>query len=238
MTTMIDAIDKIVVITGAGFSAPSGLPVYRGSGTGWIDGDLEQKMRANRYGNHLQELWPHWHALAAKANNAEPNLAHLALTRWEELVTARGGWLTIVTQNVDGLHSRAGGSDVIEAHGTITQARKLKQSSELFDYRPALPGIDDGPPAAPDGSTRTRPDIVLFGEKPRGMERTSQLVQEADLVLFAGTSGRVWPVAGLLNIANDSRPTTMLLNEQEWSTGHFDIVVIDDVLALDELVPR
>lgn len=92
MTTMIDAVDKIVVITGAGFSAPSGLPVYRGSGTGWIDGDLEQKMRANRYGNHLQELWPHWHALAAKANNAEPNLAHLALTRWEELVTARGGW--------------------------------------------------------------------------------------------------------------------------------------------------
>src|SRR5699024_6593641 len=236
MASLIESVNHVVVITGAGFSAPSGLPVYRDGSAGWLDAETEKLSHASCYGNHLEQLWPHWHSLARAALDAEPNPAHRALARWEKLLAARDepGSLTIVTQNVDGLHQRAGSMKVIEAHGSILKARELPRNSMLFDYEPELGG---GPPRSPTGSLRTRPDIVLFGEHPWGMKRASKIVQRADLVLFAGTSGRVWPVAGLLNIANDSRSRTMLLNEQEWDAGHFDVVVIDDVQALDVLVP-
>lgn len=237
MPNLIDSVHHVVVITGAGFSSPSGLPVYRDSGTGWIDAEVEKLSHASAYGNHLEQLWPHWHSLARVAADAEPNAAHLALARWEQLLAAREkpGSLAIVTQNVDGLHQRAGSAGVIEAHGSILAARTLKKNSSLFDYEPE-PGA--GPPPAPDGDLRTRPDIVLFGEQPRGMRRAVQLIKRADLVLFAGTSGRVWPVAGLLDVANDSGAHTMLLNQQEWDAGHFDVIVLDDVVSLDDLVPQ
>lgn len=240
MPNLFDSVNHVVVITGAGFSAPSGMPVYRGSGIGWLDDDLEQKSRSDRYGNHLDELWVHWHNLARQATDAVPNAAHFALTRWQRLLAARDepGALTIVTQNVDGLHQRAGSTDVIEAHGSILQARRLADGSPTFDFTPANSLVPATPPVSPDGHSRTRPDIVLFGEHPRRMEEASEAVQRADLVIFAGTSGRVWPVAGLLNIANESRARTMLLNEQEWKVGEFDLIVIEDVLALDELVPQ
>lgn len=120
-------------------------------------------------------------------------------------------------------------------HGSILRARRLNKV-ETFDYDPT----PDEPlaPVAPDDSQRTRPDIVLFGERPRYLKRAAQAVAEADLVLFAGTSGRVWPVAGLLRIANEAGTPAMLLNTEGWDHGRFDHQVIDDVLALDQLVPQ
>lgn len=236
MATMIDSVKHVVVVTGAGFSAPSGLPVYREGSAGWLDAEGEYLSHASRYAEHLNELWPRWHHLARLAKDAEPNPAHLALARWERRLrtTKRApGSLTIITQNLDGLHQRAGNQSVLEVHGTILKVRKT-DGPELFDYTAS----DDRPPQAPDGSTLTRPDVVLFGEQPRHMEQAIEAVQRADLVIFAGTSGNVWPVAGLLDVASQAPSTrTMLLNKTTWDHGHFDIVVLEDVLALDQIIP-
>lgn len=239
MATMIEAVRHVVIVTGAGFSAPSGLPVYRNGRSGWFDSERERMSHANEFSQHLDILWPRWHQLAHLARTSEPNAAHLALARWERLLTSRNepGSLTIVTQNIDGLHQRAGNTRVLEAHGTILKAHRIGGHS-LFDFTPSTDFIAGPPPEAPDGSRNTRPDIVLFGEQPRHMEAAVEAVQRADLVLFAGTSGRVWPVAGLLDIANQSRPRTMLFNQEPWAHGQFDVVVLDDVLALDQLIPQ
>lgn len=237
MPTLFESVNKLVVVTGAGFSAPSGLPVYRDGGVGWLDAEGEQMAHASRYGNHLPQLWERWHRLARQALEAQPNAAHRALARWEQHLVARGdsGWLKVVTQNVDGLHQRAGSTDVLEVHGSILSARRMNKT-QVFDYVPTPK--DPRPPLAPNGSRRTRPDVVLFGERPRLMRKATHAVVDADLVIFAGTSGRVWPVAGLLEVANEHRTPAMLLNDQEWDHGHFDVIVLDDVLALDQLVPR
>lgn len=244
MATMLEAVRHVVVVTGAGFSAPSGLPVYRNAEAGkvsggWFDNKTARLMHADEYAEHLNEIWPRWHQLAHLARTSEPNAAHLALARWERLLKSRDepGSLTVVTQNIDGLHQRAGNTTVLEAHGTILKARRIGGHS-LFQFTPSTDFNTGPPPEAPDGSTRTRPDIVLFGEQPRHMEEAVDAVQRADLVIFAGTSGQVWPVAGLLDVANLSRPQTMLLNRNPWTHGRFDVVVLDDVLALDQIVPH
>lgn len=236
MPNLIESVNKVVVVTGAGFSAPSGLPVYRNGGANWLDPEDEQMSHASRYGNHLPELWQRWHTLARQALDAQPNAAHLALVRWERILADRPveAWLKIVTQNVDGLHSRAGSQDVLEVHGSILRAKRIGKT-ETFPYEPTPDG--PFPPEAPNGSRRTRPDVVLFGERPRRMREATQAVFDADLVVFAGTSGRVWPVAGLLEVAKKAGTPAMLLNQEEWDHGRFQITVLDDVLALDELVP-
>lgn len=235
MPNLIESVNRVVV-TGAGFSAPSGLPLYRAGSAGWLDAEGERMSHASRYGNHLNELWPRWHELAGAALAADPNAAHRALARWERLLATRSepGSLTVVTQNVDGLHQRAGSSAVLEVHGTMLAARELTSGSPLFDYRP---DPEAGPPPSPRGSLHTRPDIVLFGEKPRFMLQATEAIKCADLALFAGTSGRVWPVAGLPKVAREYGVPTMLLNHEEWPYARFDITVLDDVLALDRLVP-
>lgn len=241
MPNLIESVSRVVVVTGAGFSAPSGLPVYRNGGANWLDAEGEEISHAWRYGNHLPALWERWHRLAHEARSAEPNAAHLALARWERMLRARTttrgapGWLKIVTQNVDGLHGRAGSQDVLEVHGSILRAKRLGRT-ETFEYAPTPE--DPRAPEAPNGSRRTRPDVVLFGERPRRMREATRAVFDADLVVFAGTSGRVWPVAGLLEVANEAGTPALLLNQEEWDHGEFQVTVLDDVLALDKLVPR
>ena len=237
MLNLVESANRVVVVTGAGFSAPSGLPVYRNGGANWLDQEGERISHASRYGNHLPKLWSRWHILARLALDSEPNAAHLALARWDRQLASRDipGSMTIVTQNVDGLHQRAGSQNVLEVHGSILKARQLNKP-QLFDYEPT-PGKPIAP-MPPNGTRRTRPDIVLFGERPRHMKQATQAVRDADLVIFAGTSGQVWPVAGLLVVANETGTTTMLLNDTKWEHGHFDITMLDDVLAVDQLDPN
>lgn len=242
MSTVFESANHVVVVTGAGFSAPSGLPVYRNGGANWMDGETERLSHASRYGNHLSQLWRQWHELGQTLVSAQPNAAHLAMARWEQLLASRTpvGSLTVVTQNVDGLHIRAGNKGVLEVHGTLMKARRLN-GTELFDWTPDLD--DPRPPLLPalsatrTATRRTRPDVVLFGEKPRFMQQATHAVKNADLVIFAGTSGQVWPVAGLLDVAHRAGVTTMLLNQTPWGDAAFAGVILDDVLALDQLVP-
>lgn len=184
---------------------------------------------ASRYGNHLETLWLRWHALAKAAQEAEPNIAHAALARWERRLGAQGR-LTVVTQNVDGLHQRAGSSEVLEVHGTILRARRLN-GQHLFDFDPVHGGQ---PPMSPDGSQRTRPDVVLFGERPRHMKQAMAAAREADLLLVAGTSGNVRPASDLPAAARANGVHTVLLNQEPW--GQFDETLLHDVEVLADLI--
>lgn len=240
---------RVVVVTGAGFSAPSGMPTYRPGGQDSPEIQRIQHLsHAHRYGNHLDELWAHWNDLAAAAVSAEPGPAHLALAGWARDLVAQDGSMTVATQNVDGLHQRAGlpAESLIEVHGNIARAYRVgadRCERELFGYTPVPGGPPPASPAAIDRdgevSRRTRPDIVLFGEQPRGMRRLMRDLLLADLLVVAGTSGTVFPVAGIREHARSIEHQrgrdlpTVLINDHPWGT--FDVELIGDVSRITEL---
>lgn len=230
---------KIVVLTGAGISAESGIPTYRESGSGWVQNDLEAKSHASRYGNHLPELWKHWNQQRALSANAQPNAAHLALASLQDYLDEDGsGWLRVVTQNVDGLHSRAGSRRVIELHGNINQSRCLRCKREIpATPTPTTSEIDMVPACPYCGSAKTRPMITLFGEKLKKslVDDTLCLIRHCDALIAVGTSGEVLPVAGFPEYAKRYGKRTFLVNKAEWAEGmeFFDGVFLGN--ATEEL---
>lgn len=222
---------KVVVLTGAGISAPSGLATYRSGGSGWSDPDLEAKSHARVYGNHLATLWPWWDGLRRAFLAAEPNLAHLALAIWGNALRGTGGSLLVATQNVDGLHERAG-STTVPVHGSMHQGRCLTCRT-VFPLDSTLFASPGAAPTCPGcGSTRTRPDIVLFGEQlpTAATRRVEQALLDADLLVAVGTSGRVHPAAGWVEAAREAGAWTALadLNEGDWEPWPFDTFLVGD----------
>lgn len=154
---------RVLVVTGAGISAPAGLPTYRDpKSTEWVQADLERMSHKTRYGSYLEPLWRHWWELIDAARAAEPTVAHYALTAWQRRLRETGGEMLLVTQNIDGLHQRAG-AEVIEFHGTLMTSIDMRK-------RRTFPTPERGdsyePPLAPSGGRKVRPDVVLFGERP------------------------------------------------------------------------
>lgn len=228
MTTSTD--DRLVFLTGAGISVPSGLPTYRESSSHWKAQRLEEMSRASRYGMHLGVLWDHWEQMRSLALASEPNAAH-------EAIASTGAW--VITQNIDGLHLRAG-SPTVELHGTIHRARCRKR--HVFEVtadsvRSTDPG--DGPiPLCPEcGSDFTRPDIVLFEESiPRRVrDQVDSLVRRCEVLVVVGTSGHVHPAAGLPDLARENSARTVYCSADPWQGDHvFDEVVLGDAA---EVVP-
>jgi len=212
---------RVVVVTGAGVSAASGLPTYRQAGSGWADPDLEAKSHAARYGSHLPELWAFWGALRELAAAAQPNAAHRALAAASARTRAAGGSFTVLTQNVDGLHTRAGTPDVLELHGSIARSRCLRRSCgpPFLDASVPAPGAV---PVCVRCGRATRPDVVLFGEKLAGrvMAAARARLRSADLCVYVGTSGQVWPAADLVALASGAGARCVLVNQEPWQEPH------------------
>lgn len=228
---------RVVVVTGAGISAPSGVPTYRQAGSGWTDSRREQMSHASRYGNHLAELWEFWGELRRLTAEAQPNAAHLALAELEERCRAAGGWVTIATQNVDRLHQRAGSSEVHELHGSVHRSRCMRKSCAHTFEDPHVPA-SGAVPTCPRCGKALRPDVVLFGEQlSRALVGSVQeRLREADLCLYVGTSGNVWPVSDLVTVARRSGARCVLVNAEEWDNPHPDFH--DTVLGpAEELLP-
>lgn len=205
---------KIVAITGSGISAASGIPTYRSAGSGW-DEYAKGKAHAKRYGNHLPELWTHWTAMGRAIKKADPNPAHTALAEANAF---------IITQNVDGLHQKAGSESVVELHGDMRTMRCLrcKKSSDL-DLS------TESPVCKNCGSARVRTNAVLFGESilKRHFTAAENAVKEADLVIVAGTSGKVYPARGLVDAAIERNKRTVLFDIDPWADvqGFTDVIV-------------
>ena len=186
---------NIIVLTGAGISADSGLATFRGADGLWEGHRVEDVATPEAFVRDPALVHQFYDARRARLGEVEPNAAHQALAK---LDVEWPGELLIVTQNVDDLHERAGAKRLLHMHGELTSGWCLR-CNERFGW--AGPMGEDA--ACPQCETvgMVRPDIVWFGEMPYEMERIDRALQNADLFVSIGTSGAVYPAAGFVQTA-------------------------------------
>lgn len=193
--TQLREAQHIVALTGAGISRESGLPTFREAQTGlWEQYRPEDLATPEAFARDPGLVW-RWYAWRRSlVNAAAPNAAHRALFDVENAAPR----FTLVTQNVDGLHQRAGSADVIELHGNITRVRCNRCGRYV-----AAEGLPDEGPVECDCGGLLRPDVVWFGEMlpHEALERAAEAAGACDVFLVIGTSGVVYPAAGLTEIA-------------------------------------
>ena len=179
---------RIVILTGAGISAESGLGTFRDAGGLWAQVDLAEVATPAAFARDPARVLAFYDARRAQARAAVPNAAHLALARLEAALDP--GAVLIVTQNVDDLHERAGSRAVIHMHGDLGQA--------LCAGWPAPEVLAPADPCPACGAGPVRPDVVWFGEIPYRMEEIGSALAGCGIFAAIGTSGQVWPAAGFV----------------------------------------
>jgi NAD-dependent deacetylase len=207
---------RIVVLTGAGISAESGLGTFRDVGGLWSQYDLEEVATPQGFRRNPALVHDFYNARRRNCAEARPNAAHAALARLE---AALPGEVTIVTQNVDDLHHRAGSRNVIQMHGALMRAR----CAACAHVWPAPMEMAPDDPCPACRRPATRPDVVWFGEYPYAMERIEAELAEARVFAAIGTSGQVWPAAGVVLQARAAGAHCTEINaEQTDTSGDFD----------------
>ncbi len=208
----------IVILTGAGVSAESGLGTFRDKGGLWTKYDLSEVATPEGFARNPQLVHDFYNARRANALDAAPNAAHSALAR----LTNETDDVLLVTQNIDDLHERAGSNGVVHMHGEITRAL-----CAVCEHRWDAPRVMDPVDTCPAcGTKATRPDIVWFGEMPYHMDRIIAAIEAADLFVAIGTSGEVYPAAGFVDIASTAGAETLEINlEPTPVPGRFDRVL-------------
>ena len=184
----------MAVLTGAGVSAESGLPTFRDALTGlWARYRPEDLATPEAFERDPALVWDWYRMRREGVRRAEPNRAHVALARLEDLVPR----LTLITQNVDGLHRRAGSRTVVELHGDITRVRCSREGAAVAGWDEPPPGGE--PPKCTGCGAYLRPDVVRFGEAlpEQSLHRARAAANECDLFLAVGTSNLVEPAASL-----------------------------------------
>ncbi|MFK8002893.1 MAG: NAD-dependent deacetylase [Polyangiales bacterium] len=235
MSIDVSAYQHIVVLTGAGISVASGLRAYRGPGGVWTEGGDENVATVEGFANDPAASWSLFGPLRAAAHDASPNAAHLALARVESRVP---GAMTIITQNIDGLHSRAGSSTVIEIHGraSITRCSRNECSLQPFDDDSFTEGVV---PACELCHAPLRPDIVFFNEAiPAEREwAVKKALREVDLFVAIGTSGTVSPASNYVRSAAYVGARTIYANLEPMKppNPYFHETFLG---AAEELVPK
>lgn len=203
---------KIVILTGAGVSAESGLGTFRDKGGLWTRYPLEDVATPEGFARDPALVHEFYNMRRRIAREAAPNPAHEALARLE-----REAGALIVTQNVDDLHERAGARNVIHMHGEL-----LRQLCAACGDRRDCPGDLSPASRCPAcGAAALRPDVVWFGEIPYRMEEIGAALARADLFVSIGTSGEVYPAAGFVAEAARAGARTLELN-LEPTGGLFD----------------
>ncbi|QBX55272.1 NAD-dependent deacylase [Nocardioides seonyuensis] len=200
---------KIVVLTGAGISAESGLATFRDADGLWEGHDPMRVATPEAFAAEPDLVHRFYDQRRARLARVEPNAAHRALARLEASV---GDDLLVVTQNVDDLHERAGSERVHHMHGRLRSAWCVA-CGERHDWEETL---GDRPPCPACGSASLRPDVVWFGEIPYGMDAVEEALWECDLFVAIGTSGQVYPAAAFVHWA---RHDTLELNLDASSTS-------------------
>ena len=196
---------RVVVLTGAGVSAESGVPTFRDANGLWEGHRVEEVATPEAYDAQPGFVHRFYDARRAALRDVEPNAAHRALARLEELL---GEDLLLVTQNIDDLHERGGSERVVHMHGELLSAlcRGCGQRSPWSDV------LHDFPPCPVCGVSELRPDVVWFGEIPYDMELILEALTRADVFVSIGTSGVVYPAAGFVHQARMHGARTIELN--------------------------
>ncbi|WP_101067757.1 NAD-dependent deacylase [Roseovarius salinarum] len=197
--------EKIVILTGAGISAESGLGTFRDEDGLWAQHAIEDVATPEGFARDPARVHRFYNARRAQAARARPNAAHAALAR---LQAEHPGEVAIITQNVDGLHEAAGAHDVIHMHGRLSGA--LCATCGHRWPAPVEMAPDDPCPAC--GARATRPDVVWFGEIPHGLDAIWDHLAEAGIFAAIGTSGQVYPAAAFAEEAAQAGAQTVELN--------------------------
>jgi NAD-dependent deacetylase len=214
LVKVLQGASRVAVLTGAGISAESGIPTFRGDQGLWKRFRPEELASFDAFMANPTLVWEWYHFRRDIVRNAEPNPGHLALARWESHTPE----FSLITQNVDGLHERAGSTNIIELHGNIMRDRCLdcglmQQGTEHEDVEEL--------PHCPCGG-RLRPDVVWFGEMlPEGAIETAFLrAAECELCLSVGTSAVVTPAANVPMVALRNGATLVEVNPEPTPLSH------------------
>lgn len=236
---------NIVILTGAGISADSGLQTFRDSGGLWDKYRLEEIATPEAFKQNPLLVWKFYSMRRIEANKAQPNLAHLSLVNFAKNHPEKK--ITLITQNVDGLHHRADPQEYLPPlcmHGSLNESRCVHCGTIYFDdyayfdlkgdYAPSRLNICTDSqratpsylhhyrlqyknflPLSPCCQQELRPHIVWFGEYPLFLEKIQPLLKNCDLFISIGTSGNVYPAAGFLQTAKGHGAKTVCLNKEE-----------------------
>lgn len=211
---------KIVILTGAGISAESGLGTFRAEGGLWAEHRIEDVATPEGFARDPKLVVDFYNARRAQAAEAAPNAGHIALAELEE---AFSGEVVVITQNVDDLHEKAGSKKVMHMHGALKSAL-----CAACDHRwPAPLAMAPGDTCPACQAPTARPDIVWFGEMPYDMDEIFDHLAGADVFASIGTSGNVYPAAGFVAEARRSGAHTVEFNLEPSLVGsQFDDIRI------------
>ncbi|GAB4449690.1 MAG: NAD-dependent protein deacylase Cob2 [Anaerolineales bacterium] len=230
---------RAVVLTGAGISTPSGIPDFRSEGTGlWSRDEPMEVASLSTFRTHPERFFQWFRPLAGQIFNAQPNAAHLALAELERAGMTRA----ILTQNIDMLHQKAGSRRVIELHGTLQTLsctncyRKFESAAHVNRF------VAEGSmPLCPHCGGVLKPDVILFGEQlPQSAWFEAQKeARSCDLMVVAGSSLEVLPVAGLPMQAVDRGAHLVVINNSPtYINVRADVVIMDDVASIIPEIAR
>jgi len=200
---------RVVVLTGAGVSAESGVPTFRQAQTGlWARYDPQSLATAAAFTANPRLVWEWYAWRRSLVAQAAPNPGHYALAKLEQRIPE----FSLITQNVDGLHQRAGSHKIIELHGNIQRTKCFDEHTVIETWQEHT----DVPPRCPHCGGMLRPDVVWFGESlpPEALEAAWEAVEHCELFFTIGTSGVVEPAASLPNLALQAGAVVVEINPQ------------------------
>ena len=225
------AAESIAVLTGAGVSAESGVPTFRGAGGMWGRFRAEDLATPEGFERDPKLVWEWYDWRRRNLSSIQPNAGHYALA---ELECSRPAF-TLITQNVDGLHALAGSRNVVRVHGDVWMLRCTLCAREVEDRRAPLPEL---PPKCAQCGGLMRPGVVWFGEMlpPVAWTRAEAAARSCEVFLVAGTSAQVYPAAGLIQLAAASGARVIEVNLEE--TPYSEAVDLSLRGKCGEILPR
>lgn len=206
---------KLVVLTGAGMSAESGIATFRDSGGLWEKYPIEQVATPEAFHENPELVLEFYNIRRRELLKAKPNAGHYGLAALENDFE-----IYIITQNVDNLHEQAGSSRVIHLHGELMKSRSTGDESAVYDIDPEQPDLHIGDKC--EKGFQLRPHIVWFGEMVPMMGEAEAIVRKAEVFVIIGTSMNVYPAAGLLRDVKMNVPV-YLIDPKDVSTNRYDI---------------
>lgn len=208
VSSLLKSSKNLVVLTGAGVSAESGIPTFRGKDGLWKKYRAEELATPEAFRRNPTLVWEWYNYRREIINSKKPNQGHIVLSKWEN--GEYFGSFTLITQNVDGLHIIAGNKNVLEIHGNIWKVRCISCGKEEFSYEVPLGEI---PPKCECGGI-LRPGVVWFGESlPQdALSKSFEALKNADVVMVVGTSGIVYPAASMPYYAKEGGAKVVEVN--------------------------
>lgn len=188
---------NIVILSGAGISAESGIKTFRDSGGLWEGYDVTEVATPEGFRRNPELVLEFYNMRRKQALDAQPNAGHLALVDLEKQYH-----VSIITQNVDNLHEKAGSSHILHLHGELFKSRSTRRPSLVYDMQGWELKLGD----TCELGSQLRPHIVWFGEAVPAMEEAIEQVRQADVLIIVGTSMQVYPAAGLIDYAPEGIP--------------------------------